>query len=158
MFPLTPDQHHWLEVATEDEGWCSFTSCTPSRSRARTQGCCGHYVFIRTVKQNFLNQHSQDVTFMYSFIQDKLTIFNKCFRPPLASASALHLVEAEATTALNSGYNSGLRPQAPTRIWVWSVNSFKHAAVLLYTVHNKENTTNAIQQIRFISIQSATIK
>ena len=21
MFPLTPDQHHWLEVATEDEGW-----------------------------------------------------------------------------------------------------------------------------------------
>ena len=36
MFPLTPDQHHWLEVATEDEGWCSFTSCTPSRSRART--------------------------------------------------------------------------------------------------------------------------
>ena len=30
MFPLTPDQHHWLEVATEDEGWCSFTS------RART--------------------------------------------------------------------------------------------------------------------------
>jgi len=35
MFPLTPDQHHWLEVATEDEGWCSFTSCTPSRSRAR---------------------------------------------------------------------------------------------------------------------------
>ena len=30
MFPLTPDQHHWLEVATEDEGWCSFTSCTPS--------------------------------------------------------------------------------------------------------------------------------
>ena len=20
MFPLTPDQHHWLEVATEDEG------------------------------------------------------------------------------------------------------------------------------------------
>ena len=33
MFPLTPDQHHWLEVATEDEGWCSFTSCTPSRSR-----------------------------------------------------------------------------------------------------------------------------
>ena len=35
MFPLTPDQHHWLEVATEDEGWCSFTSCTtwsvPSR-------------------------------------------------------------------------------------------------------------------------------
>ena len=37
MFPLTPDQHHWLEVATEDEGWCSFTSCTPSRSRARTR-------------------------------------------------------------------------------------------------------------------------
>ena len=36
MFPLTPDQHHWLDVATEDEGWCSFTSCTPSRSRART--------------------------------------------------------------------------------------------------------------------------
>ena len=36
MFPLAPDQHHWLEVATEDEGWCSFTSCTPSRSRART--------------------------------------------------------------------------------------------------------------------------
>jgi len=34
VFPLTPDQHHWLEVATEDEGWCSFTSC--SRSRART--------------------------------------------------------------------------------------------------------------------------
>ena len=38
MFPLTPDQHHWLEVATEDEGWlmtdypcgkfgdCSFSS------------------------------------------------------------------------------------------------------------------------------------
>ena len=25
-----------IEVATEDEGWCSFTSCTPSRSRART--------------------------------------------------------------------------------------------------------------------------
>ena len=23
MFPLTPDQHHWLDVATEDEGWCS---------------------------------------------------------------------------------------------------------------------------------------
>ena len=23
-------------MATEDEGWCSFTSCTPSRSRART--------------------------------------------------------------------------------------------------------------------------
>ena len=21
MFPLTPDQHHWLEVATEDEGY-----------------------------------------------------------------------------------------------------------------------------------------
>jgi len=21
MFPLTPDQHHWLEVATEDEGF-----------------------------------------------------------------------------------------------------------------------------------------
>ena len=36
MFPLTPDQHHWLDVATEDEGWCSFRSCTPSRSRART--------------------------------------------------------------------------------------------------------------------------
>jgi len=36
MFPLTPDQHHWLEVDMEDEGWCSFTSCTPSRSRART--------------------------------------------------------------------------------------------------------------------------
>ena len=28
MFPLTPDQHHWLDVATEDEGWCSFRSCT----------------------------------------------------------------------------------------------------------------------------------
>ena len=27
MFPLTPDQHHWLDVATEDEGWCSFRSC-----------------------------------------------------------------------------------------------------------------------------------
>ena len=40
MFPLTPDQHHWLEVATEDEGWCSFTSCTPSRSRARTVCVC----------------------------------------------------------------------------------------------------------------------
>ena len=38
MFPLAPDQHHWLEVATEDEGWCSFTSCIPSRSRARTRG------------------------------------------------------------------------------------------------------------------------
>ena len=25
MFPLTPDQHHWLEVATEDEGWCSLS-------------------------------------------------------------------------------------------------------------------------------------
>ena len=37
MFPLTPDQHHWLDVATEDEGWCSFRSCTPSRSRARTK-------------------------------------------------------------------------------------------------------------------------
>ena len=37
MFPLTPDQHHWLDVATEDEGWCSFRSCTPSRSRARTR-------------------------------------------------------------------------------------------------------------------------
>ena len=36
MFPLTPDQHHWFDVATEDEGWCSFTLCTPSRSRART--------------------------------------------------------------------------------------------------------------------------
>jgi len=36
MFPLTPDQHHWLDVAMEDEGWCSFRSCTPSRSRART--------------------------------------------------------------------------------------------------------------------------
>ena len=36
MFRLTPDQHHWLDVATEFEGWCSFTSCTPSRSRART--------------------------------------------------------------------------------------------------------------------------
>ena len=36
MFPLTPDQHHWLDLATEDEGWCSFRSCTPSRSRART--------------------------------------------------------------------------------------------------------------------------
>ena len=23
MFPLTPDQHHWLDVITEDEGWCS---------------------------------------------------------------------------------------------------------------------------------------
>jgi len=22
MFPLTPDQHHWLDVAAEDEGWC----------------------------------------------------------------------------------------------------------------------------------------
>ena len=42
MFPLTPDQHHWLEVATEDEGWCSFTSCTPSRSRARMDGWVGH--------------------------------------------------------------------------------------------------------------------
>ena len=39
MFPLTPDQHHWLDVATEDEGWCSFRSCTPSRSRARTENC-----------------------------------------------------------------------------------------------------------------------
>ena len=36
MFPLTPDQHHWLDVAKENEGWCSFRSCTPSRSRART--------------------------------------------------------------------------------------------------------------------------
>jgi len=27
-------------VATEDEGWCSFTSCTPSRSRARTSYYC----------------------------------------------------------------------------------------------------------------------
>jgi len=26
MFPLTPDQHHWLDVATEDEGWCSFSA------------------------------------------------------------------------------------------------------------------------------------
>jgi len=25
MFPLTPDQHHWLEVATEDEGWNSLS-------------------------------------------------------------------------------------------------------------------------------------
>jgi len=25
MFPLTPDQHHWLEVATEDEGWPQTT-------------------------------------------------------------------------------------------------------------------------------------
>jgi len=24
MFPLTPDQHHWLEVATEDEGMMQF--------------------------------------------------------------------------------------------------------------------------------------
>jgi len=29
MFPLTPDQHHWLEVATEDEG-CNNTNKTGS--------------------------------------------------------------------------------------------------------------------------------
>ena len=33
MFPLTPDQHHWLEVATEDEGCLMYDelscdSCT----------------------------------------------------------------------------------------------------------------------------------
>ena len=36
--PSNSRPHHLLEVATEDEGWCSFTSCTPSRSRARTRG------------------------------------------------------------------------------------------------------------------------
>jgi len=41
---MYPDQHHWLEVATEDEGWCSFTSCTPSRSRARRVSSIHHFV------------------------------------------------------------------------------------------------------------------
>jgi len=39
MFPLTPDQHHWLDVATEDEGWCSFRSCTPSIADPKTFPC-----------------------------------------------------------------------------------------------------------------------
>ena len=40
MFPLTPDQHHWLEVATEDEGWCSFTSCTCVNNLPIVVTCC----------------------------------------------------------------------------------------------------------------------
>jgi len=34
MFLLTPDQHHWLEVAMEDEGWCRV------ETRARQHGPC----------------------------------------------------------------------------------------------------------------------
>ena len=51
MSPLTPDQHHWLDVATEDEGWCSFRSCTPSRSRARTQAFRQRHVSLTPEKR-----------------------------------------------------------------------------------------------------------
>ena len=72
MFPLTPDQHHWLDVATEDEGWCSFTSCTPSRSRARTD------VSIKMYYRTALDIHYKH-TASYLHVAVMLQSIIKCF-------------------------------------------------------------------------------
>ena len=72
MFPLTPDQHHWLDVATEDEGWCSFRSCTPSRSRARTEFTKWQHTAMWYLA---LGWHATDFTQTFAILQ-----FYICFR------------------------------------------------------------------------------
>ena len=60
MFPLTPDQHHWLDVATEDEGWCSFRSCTPSiQSQGNT---FSQHMYDRCIQSqgNTFSEHMYD--------------------------------------------------------------------------------------------------
>ena len=37
MFPLTPDQHHWLEVATEDEGFDVTASAVTASAANKNQ-------------------------------------------------------------------------------------------------------------------------
>ena len=76
MFPLTPDQHHWLEVATEDEGWCSFTSCTPSRSRARTH-CAStqHWKCLANYCSLLLSRFSYSFTSYQCYFPTQLILF-----------------------------------------------------------------------------------
>ena len=62
MFPLTPDQHHWLDVATEDEGWCSFSiylSSTSFFKIAAVQNANFHLPFVSHVHKHMILHHDQ---------------------------------------------------------------------------------------------------
>ena len=59
MFPLTPDQHHWLEVATEDEGLRGVFEMIP-------------LIFMMSMDDTHQLAHEQDTDIVF------LTYFDFC--------------------------------------------------------------------------------